>query len=96
MDKREQIEEMAHIISGAYETTLALSKAESLHAAGYRKVGPRPKVLGEDEIQIIRQQVRLKIAMVYHRIPAPFDYEEAVAQAQLEADIRWYEGVKDA
>ena len=87
MGKEAQIREIIDILirqplvkDGVYKT------AEALYAAGYRKLLERPKVLSGEEIREVLHKIARTSAM-----PSGTEYDVAIAQAQLEADIRHYE-----
>ena len=101
MDKSEQIEEMVRILLDAdfftqHELDTNRGFAEALYAAGYRKVGERPKVLSQED----SGQLAERLAGDYPLLDFSFwdDYREETTimlQTLREADIKHYEGVKD-
>ena len=88
MNKEAQIEEMAEIIASPSSGVEPIQMAEALYDAGYRKLPERPKVLTAEQ----REDV---YATTEHIAASMDEYLEAIAQAQLEADVRHYEGKEE-
>jgi hypothetical protein len=100
VNKEEQIQEMAECICVVPDLeSWAMEGALALYAAGYRKLPEklpeRPKVLSDEELMQALRESKEKNGIMWHGrrlAPTPEQNRKAIAQIQLEADIKHYEG----